>query len=42
MYFNKKNERTGKLLREHLKPFLVDSDEYLKYLFAYIHLNLLS
>ena len=39
MYFNIKNGRTGKLFEG---PFLAkhaDSDEYLKYLFAYIHLN---
>ncbi len=39
MYFNKKNERTGKLFEGAFKAVHVDSDEYLKYLFAYIHLN---
>ncbi|MCR4283756.1 MAG: transposase [Parcubacteria group bacterium] len=39
MYFNKKNERTGKLFEGVFKATHVDNDEYLKYLFAYIHLN---
>lgn len=39
MYFNKKNERTGRLFESTFKANLVDSDEYLKYLFAYINLN---
>lgn len=39
MYFNKKNERTGRLFESTFKAKLVDKDEYLKYLFAYIHLN---
>jgi len=39
MYFNKKNERTGKLFEGAFKATHVDNDEYLKYLFAYIHLN---
>jgi len=39
MYFNKKNERSGNLFQGRFKAELVDSDEYLKYLFAYIHLN---
>src|SRR5674476_643636 len=39
MYFNKKHNRTGGLFEG---PFLArhaDTDEYLKYLFSYIHLN---
>ncbi len=39
MYFNKKYQRTGRLFEG---PFLarhVDTDEYLKYLLSYIHLN---
>jgi len=39
MYFNKKYKRTGRLFEG---PFLAkhaDTDEYLKYLFSYIHLN---
>lgn len=39
MYFNKKYERTGALFESSFKAKLVDTDEYLKYLFAYIHLN---
>ncbi len=39
MYFNKKNERSGRLFESTFKAILIDKDEYLKYLFAYIHLN---
>jgi putative transposase len=39
MYFNKKNERTGSLFEGAFRAEHVDSDNYLKYLFAYIHLN---
>jgi putative transposase len=39
MYFNKRYERTGILFQGRFKSEHVDSDEYLKYLFAYIHLN---
>ena len=39
MYFNKKYERTGSLFESTFKAILADKDEYLKYLFAYIHLN---
>ncbi len=39
MYFNKKHERTGVLFEGKFKARHADSDEYLKYLFAYIHLN---
>lgn len=39
MYFNKKYDRTGALFEGKFKAKHVDSDEYLKYLFAYIHLN---
>lgn len=39
MYFNNKNERTGALFEGRFKAKHVGSDEYLKYLFAYIHLN---
>jgi len=39
MYFNKKYERTGTLFEGRFKSRYVDSDEYLKYLYAYIHLN---
>ncbi|MFZ2522343.1 MAG: transposase [Minisyncoccia bacterium] len=39
MYFNKKNKRTGSLFECTFKAKHADKDEYLKYLFAYIHLN---
>ncbi len=39
MYFNKKNERTGRLFEGIFKATHINYDEYLKYLFAYIHLN---
>lgn len=39
MYFNNKNKRTGALFEGRFKAVHVDSDEYLQYLFAYIHLN---
>ncbi|KKU52742.1 MAG: hypothetical protein A3F26_00160 [Candidatus Ryanbacteria bacterium RIFCSPHIGHO2_12_FULL_47_12b] len=39
MYFNKKYERVGALFQGTFKAEHVDRDEYLKYLFAYIHLN---
>jgi putative transposase len=39
MYFNKKNERTGALFQGVFKAEHANNDEYLKYLFAYIHLN---
>ena len=38
-YFNKKHERVGTLFQDRFKAEHVDNDEYLKYLFAYIHLN---
>lgn len=39
MYFNKKYKRTGSLFEGRFKARHANSDEYLKYLFAYIHLN---
>lgn len=39
MYFNKINKRTGSLLEGSYRARHADTDEYLKYLFAYIHLN---
>ena len=39
MYFNKKYERTGALFEGKYKAQHATSDEYLKYLFSYIHLN---
>jgi putative transposase len=42
MYFNKKYERTGALFEGAFKAKHADSDEYLKYLFSYIHMNPVS
>lgn len=39
MYFNKKHDHSGTLFQGEFKAKLADSDEYLRYLFAYIHLN---
>lgn len=39
MYFNIKNERSGPLFTRPFRSQLVDSDAYLRWLFAYIHLN---
>jgi putative transposase len=39
MYFNKRGKRTGFLFEGNFKAEHVDRDEYLKYLYAYIHLN---
>ena len=39
MYFNKKHERSGALFQGSFKAEHVDKDEYLKYLYSYIHLN---
>lgn len=39
MYFNTKYERTGSLFEGKFKAEHLDSDRYLKYIFAYIHLN---
>lgn len=39
MYFNKKYERVGALFQGTFKAKHIEHDEYLKYLFAYIHLN---
>ncbi|MFA5830412.1 MAG: transposase [Candidatus Paceibacterota bacterium] len=39
MYFNKKYKRTGSLFEGTFRAEHVDNDNYLKYLFAYIHLN---
>lgn len=38
-YFNVKNNRKGHLFESSFQSRHVDGDEYLKYLFAYIHLN---
>lgn len=39
MYFNKKYERSGALFQGAFRSEHVSRDEYLKYLYAYIHLN---
>ncbi len=39
MYFNRKYKRTGVLFEGKFKAQHVEGDEYLKYLFSYIHLN---
>jgi putative transposase len=39
LYFNKKHNRTGKLFEGVFMATHANEDEYLKYLFAYIHLN---
>lgn len=39
MYFNKKYERIGTLFEGPFRSRHIGRDEYLKYLFAYIHLN---
>ncbi|MHB0978235.1 MAG: transposase [Minisyncoccota bacterium] len=38
-YFNKKYERTGALFSSEFKAVHIDSDEHLKHMFAYIHMN---
>ncbi|OGZ16762.1 MAG: hypothetical protein A3G11_00570 [Candidatus Lloydbacteria bacterium RIFCSPLOWO2_12_FULL_51_9] len=39
MYFNKRHERSGGLFGGRFKATRVTDDNYLRYLFAYIHLN---
>jgi len=39
MYFNKKHKRTGRLFERSFLAKYIDKNEYLKYLFSYIHLN---
>jgi len=39
MYFNKKYKRTGSLFEGRFKSEHVNNDNYLKYLYSYIHLN---
>ena len=38
-YFNKKYDRAGSLFGSEFKSVHLDTDEYLKYMFSYIHLN---
>jgi len=39
MYFNKKNNRSGSLFQGTFKAEHINNDNYLKYLYSYIHLN---
>ena len=39
MYFNRRYQRSGSLLESRFRARHIDDDQYLKYLFAYIHLN---
>lgn len=39
MYFNKRYERSGSLFQGRFRAEHLDTDNYLKYMFAYIHLN---
>lgn len=39
MYFNAKYDRSGRLFQNNFQAKEADDDRYLKYLFAYIHLN---
>ena len=39
MFFNEKRKRSGSLFEGPFKAKHVNTDEYLKYMFAYIHLN---
>ncbi len=39
MYFNRKYERKGRLYENNFQAKEIHDDEYLKYLYAYIHLN---
>lgn len=41
-YFNKKYSRTGALFSSEFKAEHLDTDNYLKYIFSYIHLNCLK
>ncbi|KKQ33105.1 MAG: Transposase, partial [Candidatus Nomurabacteria bacterium GW2011_GWA1_37_20] len=39
MYFNNKNKREGALFQGVFKSHHLDTDEYLRYIYSYIHLN---
>lgn len=39
MYFNNKNERSGSLFQGVFKSQHLNTDEYLRYIYSYIHLN---
>lgn len=42
MYFNTKHERSGPLFTRPFRSKHVDTDQYLRWLFSYVHLNPLS
>jgi len=42
MYYNKKYKRTGSLFEGKFKSQHLESDRYLKYIFSYIHLNIVK
>lgn len=42
MYFNRRHQRTGKLFDSVFKAEHMDTDNYLKYIYTYIHLNPIS
>jgi len=42
MYFNTKNERSGSLFVRPFRARHITNDNHLKYLFAYIHLNIIK
>ncbi len=42
MYFNKKSNRSGSLFQGTFKSKHIASDDYLRYLFAYVHANSFS
>ena len=42
MYYNQKYKRTGSLFEGKLKAEHLNNDRYLKYIFSYIHLNLVK
>lgn len=39
MYFNKRSDRTGALFEGRFRAKHLNTDNYLKYIFSYIHLN---
>ncbi|MDP3764232.1 MAG: transposase [bacterium] len=39
MYFNKRHDRSGSLFQGRFQAKHIERDEYLKYIFAYTHLN---
>lgn len=39
MYFNKRHNRSGALFGGEFKSTYIDTDEYMKYMYSYIHLN---